>query len=76
MSESTTPYICSKCGENLLVKGVACSSCNRLLCPVCDCAYSVDYYCYCIDCKQMVANKFAAPGGCSAPGRCSSNDRK
>lgn len=59
MDDNKNPYICSKCGENLLAKGVACSGCNALLCPVCDCAYTVDYYCYCTDCKLMVANKFA-----------------
>lgn len=53
------PYICPRCGENLLARGVACASCNKLLCPVCDCAYTVDYYCYCTECRQMVANRFA-----------------
>lgn len=59
MNEATNPYVCDKCGENLLKKGVACTECMKLLCPVCDCAYSVDHYCYCTDCRQMVSNRFA-----------------
>lgn len=62
--EKTNPYVCDRCGENLLAKGVVCSGCNRLLCPVCDCAYTVDYYCYCTSCRKMVANRFAVtPSG-------------
>lgn len=59
MSDAKNPYICEKCGENLMKKGVACTDCMKLLCPVCDCAYTVDGYCYCTDCRQMVSNKFA-----------------
>ena len=65
MSAKKNPYVCEKCGSNMLKTGVACTNCMKLLCPVCDCAYSVDYYCYCCDCKEMVANKHAA---CSNPG--------
>lgn len=63
MSEAKNPYICEKCGQNLLKTGVACTDCMKLLCPVCDCAYSVDYYCYCTDCRQMVSNRFAVSLG-------------
>lgn len=60
MKPMETPFICSKCGENLLHTGVTCQGCTALLCPHCDCALSVDHYCYCSDCGHMVANEYAS----------------
>lgn len=59
MDSGESPFICTKCGENLLLRGVTCQGCTALLCPQCDCALSVDHYCYCSDCGNMVANEYA-----------------
>lgn len=59
MNHSETPYVCSRCAENLMKRGVTCTKCHKLLCPTCDCALTIDSYCYCPDCEGMVRNKYA-----------------
>lgn len=59
MDKKGNPFICSQCGENKILNGAVCPICQALLCPHCDCAYTINGYCYCDECGQMVANSNA-----------------